>query len=149
MSADKSFLGTGWAFPPRFGDSAANGRTQMVEAETDIRESLGIILSTVPGERIMQPTFGCGIKAYVFEEISESVMTEMRDAIDRAILFFEPRVTVERIEIDASSAIDGRVDVLIDYTVRGTNTRTNMVYPFYFLEGTNVPAAQIESPTQG
>lgn len=146
MSADKSFLGTGWSFPPRFGDSAASGHTQMVEGETDIRESLGIILSTVPGERIMQPTFGCGIKAYVFEEISESVMTEMRDAIDRAILFFEPRVTVERIDIDASNAMQGRVDVLIDYTVRGTNTRTNMVYPFYFLEGTNVPAAQIESP---
>ncbi|MGC7532208.1 GPW/gp25 family protein, partial [Pandoraea pneumonica] len=70
MSTDKSFLGTGWAFPPRFGDSADIGRTQMVEAEADIRESLGIILSTVPGERIMQPTFGCGIKAYVFEEIS-------------------------------------------------------------------------------
>ncbi|AJC21282.1 GPW/gp25 family protein [Pandoraea pulmonicola] len=146
MSADKSFLGTGWSFPPRFGDSAVSGHTQMVEGETDIRESLGIILSTVPGERIMQPTFGCGIKAYVFEEISESVMTEMRDAIDRAILFFEPRVTVERIDIDVSNAIQGRVDVLIDYTVRGTNTRTNMVYPFYFLEGTNVPEAQIESP---
>lgn len=144
MSTDKSFLGTGWAFPPRFGDSADSGRTQMVEAEADIRESLGIILSTVPGERIMQPTFGCGIKAYVFEEISESVMTEMRDAIDRAILFFEPRVTVERIEIDTSNAMEGRVDVLIDYTVRGTNTRSNMVYPFYFLEGTNVPTVQIE-----
>lgn len=144
MSADKSFLGTGWAFPPRFGDSGANARTQMVEGEIDIRESLGIILSTVPGERIMQPTFGCGIKAYVFEEISESVMTEMRDAIDRAILFFEPRVTVERIDIDVN-ALQGRVDVLIDYTVRGTNTRTNMVYPFYFLEGTNVPAVQVES----
>ncbi len=144
MSTDKSFLGTGWAFPPRFGDSAGSGSTQMVAAEADIRESLGIILSTVPGERIMQPTFGCGIKAYVFEEISESVMTEMRDAIDRAILFFEPRVTVERIEIDASNAMEGRVDVLIDYTVRGTNTRSNMVYPFYFLEGTNVPTVQIE-----
>jgi hypothetical protein len=53
---------------------------------------------------------------------------------------------VERIDIDASNAVQGRVDVLIDYTVRGTNTRTNMVYPFYFLEGTNVPEAQIESP---
>ncbi|ALS61700.1 GPW/gp25 family protein [Pandoraea norimbergensis] len=144
MSTDKSFLGTGWAFPPRFGDSAARGRTQMVEAEADIHESLRIILSTVPGERIMQPTFGCGIKSYVFDEISESVLTEIRDAIERAILFFEPRITVEQIVIDSSAAMEGRIDVLIDYTVRGTNTRSNMVYPFYFLEGTNLPDKQMD-----
>lgn len=143
MSTDKSFLGTGWAFPPRFGDHAAQGRTQMVEAEADIHESLRIILSTVPGERIMQPTFGCGIKTYVFDEISESVLTEIRDAIERAILFFEPRITVEQIVIDSSAAMEGRIDVLIDYTVRGTNTRSNMVYPFYFLEGTNLPDKQM------
>ncbi|WP_087687613.1 GPW/gp25 family protein [Pandoraea sp. PE-S2R-1] len=144
MSTDKSFLGTGWAFPPRFGDSATRGRTQMVEAEADIHESLRIILSTVPGERIMQPTFGCGIKAYVFDEINESVLTEIRDAIERAILFFEPRITVEQIVIDSSAAMEGRIDVLIDYTVRGTNTRSNMVYPFYFLEGTNLPDKQMD-----
>lgn len=116
----------------------------MVEAEADIHESLRIILSTVPGERIMQPTFGCGIKAYVFDEISESVLTEIRDAIERAILFFEPRITVEQIVIDSSAAMEGRIDVLIDYTVRGTNTRSNMVYPFYFLEGTNLPDKQMD-----
>jgi uncharacterized protein len=139
MTVNKSFLGTGWAFPPRFGSDARRGEVAMAEEEQDIHESLFIILSTSPGERIMQPTFGCGLKAYVFEEINESVITEMRDAIDRAILFFEPRISVNAISVDETAAIEGRLDIHIDYTVRGTNTRSNMVYPFYFLEGSNVP----------
>lgn len=139
MSIKKSFLGTGWSFPPHFGDSAARGSVAMVDEEQDIHESLFIILSTTPGERIMQPTFGCGLKAHVFDEVNESVVTEMRDAIERAILFFEPRISVNAIVMDESGIIEGRLDIRIDYTIRGTNTRSNMVYPFYFLEGTNVP----------
>ncbi|HTI18920.1 MAG TPA: GPW/gp25 family protein [Trinickia sp.] len=139
MTVNKSFLGTGWAFPPRFGNDAERSEVVMVEEEQDINESLFIILSTTPGERIMQPTFGCGLKAYVFDEINESVITEMRDAIDRAILFFEPRISVNAISVDETNAIEGRLDIRIDYTVRGTNTRSNVVYPFYFLEGSNVP----------
>jgi len=75
----------------------------------------------------------------VFDEVNESVVTEIRDAIERAILFFEPRISVNAIVMDESGIIEGRLDIRIDYTIRGTNTRSNMVYPFYFLEGTNVP----------
>lgn len=139
MSVKKSFLGTGWAFPPHFGNAAGRGSVAMVDEEQDIHESLFIILSTTPGERIMQPTFGCGLKAHMFDELNESVVTEIRDAIERAILFFEPRISVNAIAMDESGALDGRLDIRIDYTVRGTNTRSNMVYPFYYLEGSNVP----------
>ncbi|EJL89766.1 phage baseplate assembly protein W [Herbaspirillum sp. CF444] len=139
MNVKKSFLGTGWAFPPHFGNAAERGSVAMVDEEQDIHESLFIILSTMPGERIMQPTFGCGLKAHVFDELNESVVTEIRDAIERAILFFEPRISVNAISMDESGALDGRLDIHIDYTVRGTNTRSNMVYPFYYLEGSNVP----------
>lgn len=139
MVGKKSFLGTGWAFPPYFGNSPRQGGVDMVEDDQDIHESLMIILSTVPGERIMQPEFGCDIKMHVFDELNESVITELRDAIERAILFYEPRVTVNQISMVISTEQDGRLDIRIDYTIRGTNTRSNMVYPFYFLEGTNVP----------
>lgn len=138
MAGKKSFLGTGWAFPPYFGSSPGQGRVAMVEDDQDIHESLLIILSTVPGERIMQPEFGCDLKMHVFDELNESVVTELRDAIERAILFYEPRVSVNQVSMAISGEQDGRLDIRIDYTIRGTNTRSNMVYPFYFLEGTNV-----------
>ncbi|MYM67117.1 hypothetical protein GTP45_09775 [Pseudoduganella sp. FT55W] len=135
MDTDKSFLGTGWSFPPEF---ARRGKVQMVSAEEDIRQSLRILLSTTPGERVMQPSFGCGLKLKVYETINENVITMLKDVIQRAILFFEPRVTLDSIVADSSMAQEGLLNFTIHYTVISTNTRHNIVYPFYFREGSDV-----------
>ena len=137
MGVDKSFLGTGWGFPPEFDRSS--GQVRMVSAEEDIDESLRILMSTVPKERLMQPTYGCGLNSLVFENMNESVLTLIRDTIQRAVLFFEPRIALDDIEIDAKQAYEGVLYIKLDYTVRTTNTRSNLVYPFYFQEGTNIP----------
>lgn len=146
----KRFLGTGWSFPPCFerrmhassGLNSARGiGAALVSNETDIEQSLRILLATNPGERVMQPAYGCGIKRMVFEQLSESLLTEMRHMIEKAILFFEPRITVESIDIDAGNWENGELRILIDYTVRTTNSRYNMVYPMYFREGTGLGVA--------
>ena len=137
MSIDKTFLGTGWSFPPEFQGQAK--AVKMVSDEEDIRHSLWILLSTAPGERTMQPAYGCGLRTLVFESISASVCTEMQDMIERAILFFEPRITLDRIVVCSDEIAQGLIEIELTYTIRTTNTRSNMVYPFYFLEGTNLP----------
>jgi hypothetical protein len=136
VSAHTTFLGTGWSFPPEF---AKRGGLKTVSDEQDIHESLIILLSTRPGERIMQPDFGCGLRAQVFEVMSEGAVMAIKDLIARAILFFEPRITLDRIVMDDSEIIDGLLRIRLEYTIRTTNSRHNMVYPFYFREGTNVP----------
>ncbi|MDH5602150.1 MAG: GPW/gp25 family protein [Gammaproteobacteria bacterium] len=138
MSVDKSFLGAGWSFPPEFNK---RGSVRIVSAEDDIQESLNILLSTSPGERVMQPTYGCGLKSQIFESIDESSAAVIIDLINRAILFFEPRVVVEHISVDFENQEDllnGFVKIEIVYIIRTTNNRYNIVYPFYFTEGTNV-----------
>jgi phage baseplate assembly protein W len=135
MSADLTFLGTGWSFPPEF---SKRGSVKMVSAEEDIRQSLLILLSTTPGERVMQPSFGCGLKSKVYENINESSVTILKDMIKRAILFFEPRVVLESINADTTESYEGRLNFIIQYRVISTNTRHNIVYPFYFREGTDV-----------
>ena len=130
-----SFLGTGWGFPPEFGK---NRKIRLSSEEEDIRESLEIILSTNPGERVMRPTFGCGLNKVVFEHINQSTVTEIIDIVERAILFFEPRITLDKVELDFQNPVEGRLLMNLKYTVRSTNNRSNMVYPFYYLEGTNL-----------
>lgn len=130
-----SFLGTGWSFPPEFSIRAG---VRMVSADEDIRQSLHIVLGTAPGERIMRPAFGAAIKQQVFETISETTITILKDAIGRAILFYEPRVKVQAIVADTTQAAEGRLDFRIDYLVISTNTRHNIVYPYYCLEGSDV-----------
>lgn len=138
MGADQSFLGTGWGFPPEFNRDA--GEVRMVRGAEDIDESLRILMATVPRERVMQPAYGCGLKQLVFESINESTLTLIRDAIQRAVLFFEPRIDLEDIEIDEGQAHEGVLLIKLNYIVRTTNSRTNLVYPFYFLQGTNLSA---------
>lgn len=134
--ADRAFLGRGWSFPPEF--HRRGKQVRMVAEEEDVQEALRVLLSTVPGERVMRPTFGCGLRAMVFETMDESTLTEIEDVVERAVLFFEPRIELHRVVVDLVDELGGRLDIRLDYTVRGTNTRSNMVYPFYILEGTNL-----------
>jgi phage baseplate assembly protein W len=135
-SVDKTFLGKGWSFPPEF--DKRTKAVKMVAYAEDIQESLKILLSTVPGERVMQPTFGCGLKELIFENISESVITEIKDVIERAVLFFESRITLESVDVNTESVYEGFIKIRLNYTIKTTNSRSNIVYPFYFNEGTNI-----------
>lgn len=134
----KSFLGRGWGFPPQFDRNNGVLELQMVSLDADIKESLAILLATAPGERVMQPSFGCGLKGMVFENINESMVTELKDLIERAILFFETRISLDEITIDAEDVYEGLIRINIHYTISSINTRSNIVYPFYFQEGTEV-----------
>ena len=134
MVEDKTFLGTGWAFPPRF----TSRGTVMSSAESDIRESLLILLATTPGERVMQPAYGCGLKMHVFDSINESSIAIIKDVIRKAVLFFEPRVILEQVDVDETESQEGKLLINLRYKVRTTNNRYNLVYPFYFNEGTNI-----------
>jgi phage baseplate assembly protein W len=131
----ESFLGRGWSFPPRF--DPRTKEAVMVSDVSDIVESLRILLSTNPGERVMLPAFGCGLQRMVFEDITEQMMTEMKEMIRKAILFFEPRISLNRIDTQVVDPLEGHLEISIDYTVRTTNTRHNLVYPFYLYQATD------------
>ncbi|HKR03792.1 MAG TPA: GPW/gp25 family protein [Bacteroidia bacterium] len=127
-----SFLGTGWKFPPEFDRSSAS--VEMVSNEQDIKESLNILLSTTLGERVMQPRYGCNLNNFVFESLDASAIGYIKDMVTNAILFYEPRIITEKIEVtsaDSFDIIEGRFTISIDYTIPGTNSRFNYVFDYY------------------
>lgn len=132
----KSFLGTGWSFPPTFDRETAE--LQMVSDEEDIRQSLWIILSTLPGERVMNPKFGCNLHQVTFKSIDETTKQEIILLVEDAILNYEPRITLDEVAVDMSQAVEGLVNIQLQYIIRAINVRTNMVYPYYLIEGTNL-----------
>lgn len=136
MNEVKSFLGTGWSFPPEF--NKIDNSVQMVGDIADIEDSIRIILSTTPGERIMQPEFGCDLKRLVFETIDSTLLASLDHLIYHALLNFEPRITFLNTEVLNLDSPDGRLLIQINFKVIITNTRHNIVFPFYLLEGTNV-----------
>jgi phage baseplate assembly protein W len=133
MKHKKTFLGVGWKFPPSF--DRKTGSIMLVSEEEDIKESLYILLSTKPGERVMMPDYGCDLSRMVFQSIDSSLITEMESLIKNSILYFEPRIIVNEIDIIQDNETDGLLNITVNYTVRKTNKRSNMVYPYYIIEG--------------
>ena len=135
MAIIKSFLGTGWGFPPSFSKTAEP--LGMLSNEMDIQSSLEILLSTRQGERVMRQDYGCNLDELVFEPLTTTFKTYIKDLIATAILYYEPRIDVNKIELDNTGELDGRILISIEYTVRSTNSRFNFVFPFYKTEGTD------------
>ena len=152
MSND--YLGRGWSFPPEF--NAASLSVEMLEYEDDVASSLHVLLTTMRGERIMLPSYGCGLEELLFESLDTRTKTLVKDKIAAAILYHEPRIKVEKVELndtpfsyDANTKsdridtkevqqLDGIIWIVITYTIKQTNSRFNFVFPYYIKEGTDV-----------
>ena len=126
----RDILGTGWTFPIRI---TGRGGFALSRQEQDVAEAIWIVLATARGERIMQPDFGCGIHDYVFESVDAYVVGRLEREIRIAIDRWEPRIELKEITVDTSGAADGELPIEIDYVVRATNDRRNLVYPFYII----------------
>ena len=140
MRPRDSFLGTGWGFPITFdkNSNSANSLVRMAKAEEDIGECLTVLFSTRPGERVMRPRFGGSLEELLFEPISASLETYVKDLITNAILYYEPRIDLLDIRIQ-STPREGTVKIDLDFSIRTTNSRYNYVFDYYQQEGTITP----------
>lgn len=129
----KAYLGTGWSFPPTF--DKASRSVELVSAEDDIWQSLYILVSTSRGERVMQPTYGCNLQELLFETLTPNVASNIKELIRTAIVYHEPRIRLNQIDLSLSQELEGVVNIAVDYTILSTNSRFSLVYPFYIREG--------------
>ncbi|NIJ54699.1 GPW/gp25 family protein [Dyadobacter arcticus] len=147
-TSDKSFLGTGWGFPPRFqcsiggvqmlsGEADILGLDETNDAIIDIQGSIYIIISTRFGERVMQPTFGCSLQPYVFEVMNTPNQAMIEKIVTDALVLHEPRIIVDSVSSEFS-VFDGVLQISVVFRIVTTNTRYNYVYPFYIKEATNL-----------
>jgi phage baseplate assembly protein W len=136
MSDPSDFIGRGIAFPLRVDQSGSIATSTGVE---DIESSMRMILTTAPGERLMRPEFGCRIWELLFEPINANTLGLMGEAVRESLARWEPRATVTDIRLDPSSHDSGQVLINVDYTVRTTNDRRNLVYPFYVIPREDEP----------
>ncbi len=124
-----SFLGTGWSFPPEF--VPETGEVKLTDDEEDIRASLEILLGTAAGERFMNPKYGLELHGMLFEPMGTTAKTLLKDRIKYAILIYEPRINLLSLELDPSAELEGKISIILEYVIRSTNSRYNLVYPFY------------------
>lgn len=111
----------------------------MTSDEADVHSSLQILLSTRPGERVLLPGYGCNLDELMFEALSATFVSYIKDLVQTAVLYYEPRITVNDIRISEDQETNGIILIELDYTIKSTNSRFNFVFPFYKTEG-NTPA---------
>jgi phage baseplate assembly protein W len=128
------FLGVGWGFPVAWDESKE--RFAIAEFEESVRQSIRIILSTAPGERVMRPNFGCAIHELVFAPNNATTRGMAERHVSEALLNWEPRIDVLEVKAVASGDQDEQLLISINYRVRLTDSRFNLVYPFYLDRGT-------------
>jgi phage baseplate assembly protein W len=131
MSDSKAFLGVGWAFPVA---TDATGAIAEAAYEIDIEQSVRIILGTEPGERVMRPDFGAGLRGMVFEPINTTTIALVQYRVQQALIQWEPRIDSVNVVVGFDPP-NGRLRIDVSYRIRTTNTFYNLVYPFYVREG--------------
>lgn len=128
----RPFLGTGWKFPLQV---TPTGGIATSSEEQKIEESILLILSTAPGERLMLPDFGCGIHDMVFSPNDAGTVTRIVDLVRRALTKYEPRIDVISVTAETSSEQPNLLLIRVDYRIRDNNAMANLVYPFFITEG--------------
>ena len=126
----KAYLGVGWTFPVK----PVNGRLAFARYESDVEQAIQIILLTLPGERVMLPEFGAGMRNFVFEPNSPATQRAIENAVRQALIDWEPRITLEGVDVKPDDNDPSLLLIHVDYVVRATNSFYNRVYPFYLLE---------------
>ena len=122
------FIGSGWAFPLR---TDATGGIALVSREREIEESIRLILGTAPGERPMRPEFGCRIHDEVFAEADAATAGRIATDVRTALRRWEPRIALEEVLVTIDPEDPSTLYIDVRYSIRATNDRRNLVFPFY------------------
>jgi len=130
--AGDDFIGNGWAFPAAIN---RNGSVRLVTGTEEVDAAIRMILSTVPGERVMRPEFGCSMWELLFAPITAGTLGLVEQAVREALVRWEPRIEVTNVDAVPDDAQSGAVRIAVSYTVKVTNDRRNLVYPFYVIPG--------------
>jgi hypothetical protein len=124
-------IGVGWAFPPVIGA----GSVSLAAQEDEIVQAITIILRTPVGSRVMRPEFGSRLHELVFAPINASTLAAARHAVEQALGYWEPRITVQHVEALPHPEHSGVLLIAIDYQIRSTYDERSLVVPFYTIPG--------------
>jgi uncharacterized protein len=130
MSAPHSFIGTGWRWPI---DTDAMGGIAMVDGTTELEQAMYLVLATEPGERPMRPEFGARLRQFVFAPGDATTTGLVTAEVQAALTRWEPRVAVESVNVSVADDDPATLWIDVDYTIRSTNDRRNLVFPFYVI----------------
>jgi uncharacterized protein len=127
---NREFLGQGLAFPLQVNP---RGSIALAMGERDIEQAIGIILETVPGERVMRPEFGCRVHELIFAPNNASTHGLIIHYVEQALERWEPRIQVREVEVNTDPSNGATLLVEIKYLIKDSHDERSIVYPFFLM----------------
>ena len=128
MTLSARLLGRGWNSPVT--PDLLSGKLRYVSGPEKVRQSILLILETEPGERIMRPTFGCGLRRYLMKPNTPATRALIKNDVEFALASFEPRIRLTAVSVDPGDD-PSLVLIQIAYVHLVDGRKDNLVYPFY------------------
>jgi phage baseplate assembly protein W len=122
-SSEVALFGQGVAFPPRLD---AEGRLAWSVGQQSVLEAIRVILTTEPGERLMLPEFGAGLRGFLFEPNVAATHRLIEERIQFALRRWEPRIAVETITVRPQPDDPTKAVVTIRYVLVATQARAGI-----------------------
>lgn len=126
--------GRGWAFPPKFTPDGVC----MAEGAEDVRQSLQILFSTQPGERIMRESFGCDLQTFMFANINNALLADIEAQIRESVLYFEPRAEIVSIMLGQEAGAYGVLTIQAIYRLRGCSMELQLAGQLNVVQGRGI-----------
>lgn len=123
-------IGRGWAFPPRIGPQ---GTILLTHDRNELEQSIFIILTTSPGQRVMRPTFGSRLQELVFAPNNSQTAAQAVRHVEEALGMWEPRIRVIKVDAYPDAKKANHLVIEIEYEVKATHDKRSLVYPFYLI----------------
>jgi phage baseplate assembly protein W len=128
----QEIIGRGWSFPPKIDHQ---GRLSLTNERSELQQSILVILSTSPGQRVMRPTFGCRLQELVFQPNNNHTIARVRRYVEESLGMWEPRINVKDVRVKPDSQDNSKLLIDIEFEVKSTRDRRSLVYPFYLIPG--------------
>ena len=125
------FIGAGWSFPTSITPA---GTVRLITGAEEIDAAIRMILSTIPGERVMRPEFGCRMWSLIFAPLTAGTLGQIEQYVREALERWEPRIDLDRV-VAVADQESAEVKIELDYRLRATNDVRNLVFPFYSVPG--------------
>lgn len=126
----KEIIGRGWTFPPRID---RQGGISLTNERNELDQSILIILSTSPGQRVMRNTFGCRLQELVFSPNNSHTAAQARRYVEEALGMWEPRINLISVEAYPDPEAANRMMICIEYEIKANHDRRSLVHPFYLI----------------
>ena len=125
-----NIIGQGWAFPPSVD---RQGGMALARGDTEIVQSIQIILLTSPGQRVMRPNFGSQLHELAFAPNNTHTAARASRYVEEALGMWEPRINVLDVTAQPDPQAGERLLIHIEYEIKATHDKRSLVFPFYLI----------------